>query len=77
MTFLRTAFAALAVAAALVACSRSGPAELLETAEFEELQTNRPHAKELYREILERHPDSPQAARARERLAALEAHAPR
>lgn len=73
MTPFRSTLAVLAIAATLVACSRSGPAELLEIAELEERQTNVPHAKEVYREILERYPDSPQAKSARERLAALEA----
>lgn len=62
--------------AALGACSRSGPGELLETAQFEELQANLPHAKELYREILERHPDSPEARKARARLAAIDGTSP-
>jgi TolA-binding protein len=57
----------------IAACSRSGPDELLETARFEELQRNVPHARKLYAEIVEKHPDSPQAAEARKRLAVLDA----
>lgn len=65
-----------ALCAALAGCSRSGPSDLLETAQFEELQTNVPHAKELYREILDRYPDSAEATKARERLAAIDGAAP-
>ena len=54
-----------------IGCS-GGAEELFETAQFEELQKNRPHAIQLYREIVEKHPKSPFAARARERLAKLE-----
>ncbi len=56
---------------ALVACSDQAK-DLYETAQFEELQGNKPHAVELYRQIVTDHPDSPAAAHARERLAALE-----
>ena len=59
------------LASALSACMRSDPAELMETAKFEELQQNVPHAKELYERIINDHPDSPQAKEARERLGAL------
>ena len=46
--------------------------ELYETAQFEEKQTNAEHAGKLYREIIEKYPDSPYAAQAKSRLAALE-----
>jgi TolA-binding protein len=59
--------------ALLVAACGGGAKELLDTAEFEELQRNTTHARELYREILEKHPDSPEAAKAKERLQALDA----
>ncbi|MCS6289509.1 MAG: hypothetical protein H8K10_11080 [Nitrospira sp.] len=58
----------------LVAISACGPdqaAQLLETAQFEERQTNRVHAKELYEEILRHYPDSPAAKIARTRLTEL------
>jgi outer membrane protein assembly factor BamD (BamD/ComL family) len=42
-----------------------------ETAQFEEQQFNRPHAIQLYREIVSRHPDSPYATQAAARLEAL------
>ena len=51
----------------LISCG-SGPDELFETAELELLQTNYPHATQLYQEIIENHPDSPHAATARQRL---------
>lgn len=54
------------------ACSNKA-AELAETAKFEELQSNKEHAAKLYREIIEKYPDSAQAKEAAERLAGLEA----
>lgn len=64
--------AALVLAVALAACG-GGASELYETAQFEELQRNTTHARELYQEIVTKHPDSPEAAKAKERLKALEA----
>ena len=61
----------LAVCLALGGCSGRGAADLLSTAELEEVQQNIPHARELYTEIVAKYPDSPEAAKARERLAAL------
>jgi len=56
----------------LVACS--DPArEKFETAQFEEQQFNKPHAIELYREIVSQHPDSDYAPKAAKRLAELSA----
>jgi outer membrane protein assembly factor BamD (BamD/ComL family) len=52
------------------ACS-NGAAELWDSATLEEQQRNPAHAADLYRELIERYPDSPEAARARERLRAL------
>ena len=54
-----------------IACSNKA-AELAETAKFEELQDNKEHAAKLYREIIQKHPDSAQAKEAAERLAGLE-----
>ncbi|WP_305042692.1 hypothetical protein [Geoalkalibacter sp.] len=55
----------------LTACSdRAG--DLYETAQFEELQRNIPNAVRIYREIAEKYPKSPQAEKARARLAELE-----
>ena len=53
------------------ACGPDQAAQLLETAQFEERQNNRAHAKELYEEILRHYPDSPAAATARARLTQL------
>ena len=62
---------ALALAAILAGCSGGGAEQMLETARFEEVQRNLPHARKLYREILEKHPGTPQAEEARARLAAI------
>lgn len=67
--------AALLLAALLAGCG-GGAGSLMETAEFEELQQNRTHARELYEQVLREYPDSPEAATARERLAALDQSAP-
>ncbi|MBN1106270.1 MAG: hypothetical protein JXL84_22875 [Deltaproteobacteria bacterium] len=53
-------------------CSGKKAEEIYETAQFEELQKNYPHAKKLYREILEKHAESAVAGKASERLKALE-----
>jgi TolA-binding protein len=63
--------AVLALTILLSACG-NGAKETLETAQFEELQRNTTHARELYQEILRKHPESPEAATAKERLAALD-----
>ena len=60
------------LASLLFAGCSGGAEELFETAQFEELQKNRPHAIQLYREIVEKHPKSPYAVTAKERLAELE-----
>lgn len=53
------------------ACGPDQASQMLETAQFEERQTNLTHAKELYEDILRRYPDSPAAKTAGARLAAL------
>ncbi|WP_026839859.1 tetratricopeptide repeat protein [Citrifermentans bremense] len=53
------------------ACSSDKGKELFDTAQFEEKQNNREHAKQLYQEIVNKYPDSPVAKQAQERLAAL------
>jgi outer membrane protein assembly factor BamD (BamD/ComL family) len=55
-----------------VGCTGNNAGELFETAEFEELQKNHTHAVQLYKEILEKHPDTEYARKARERLRILE-----
>jgi hypothetical protein len=70
---IRLATAALLLSGALVlgGCSGGGAGDLLSTAELEEVQNSPERAREIYEEILRRYPDSAEAARARERLAAL------
>jgi len=63
--------AALVLAGCLAACGGGGAKELLDTAEFEELQKNPAHARELYQEIVTKYPGSPEATKAAERLQAL------
>ncbi len=55
----------------LTACSGGSAKELYETAKFEELQNNHLHAVEIYREIIEKHPESEYTRLAKERLSAL------
>ena len=69
---MKTTTAAILLALLLAACG-GGAGELYETAQFEELQRNTKHARELYQEILRKYPDAPEAAKAKERLAALDA----
>ena len=53
------------------ACGPDQATQMLETAQFEERQTNKAHAKELYEDIIRHYPDSPAAKTARARLTAL------
>jgi outer membrane protein assembly factor BamD (BamD/ComL family) len=53
------------------ACSIDKSKELFETAQFEEKQNNREHARQLYQEIVTKYPTSPLAKQAEERLATL------
>ena len=64
----------LMLALPLAGCG-DGAEELFETAQFEEVQNNKEHARKLYNRILRDHPDSRFAASARERLAAMEREA--
>lgn len=54
------------------ACSGQKAEEIYETAQFEELQKNTVHAKQLYQEIMEKYPGTEYAVKASERLKALE-----
>ena len=56
----------------ITGCTGNNAKELFETAQLEELQNNPDHAIKLYREIIEKDPESPYAGKARKRLAALE-----
>jgi outer membrane protein assembly factor BamD (BamD/ComL family) len=55
----------------LSGCTGQTAEELFETAQFEELQMNQEHAEELYRKIVEKHPESEYAKKARDRLLEL------
>jgi outer membrane protein assembly factor BamD (BamD/ComL family) len=70
MSFHRK-FLAACVALALTGCG-DGAKDLFDTAQLEEKQSNRPNATKLYRQIVEQHPNSPYANRAKARLAELE-----
>ena len=65
-----TIVAAICFVMFVFSCS-GDPAELYDTAQFEEKQNNREHAGRLYEEIVKKYPDSPVAAKAKERLAVL------
>ena len=56
----------------IAGCSGNNAKELFETAQLEELQNNRDHAIKLYREIIEKDPESKYAGKARKRLDVLE-----
>jgi outer membrane protein assembly factor BamD (BamD/ComL family) len=46
--------------------------DIYDTAQLEEKQNNKPHATKLYRQIVEKYPDSPYASQAKNRMAELE-----
>lgn len=52
-------------------CAADKSQELFETAQFEEKQSNKEHARKLYQEILDKYPDSPVAKQAEARLKTL------
>ena len=56
----------------IAGCYGNNVKELFETAQLEELQNNRDHAIKLYREIIEKDPESEYAGKARKRLDVLE-----
>lgn len=61
----------LAFTFTVFSCTGDNGKELYETAKFEELQNNREHAMELYREIVKKYPKSEYAKKAEERLKEL------
>lgn len=63
-------FMLLAFCLLLVGCSDKAK-DLLETAYFEEAQSNFPHAKELYEELVRLYPSSKEAEIARARIVDL------
>lgn len=56
---------------AIAGCGES-PQQMFETAQFEELQNNQRHARELYERIIQKHPDTEFAKKAALRLAELQ-----
>lgn len=53
------------------ACSDQRARELFDTARLEERQNSLEHARQLYRELIDKYPDSTYAQEARDRLEAL------
>ena len=68
-SMIGTAFA-LCLFFGFAGCGES-PKEMFETAQFEELQNNQSHARELYQRIIQTHPDNDFAKKAALRLAKL------
>ena len=68
----------LVILALLAGCSsgEKKAAALLETARFEEKQSNLEHATKLYDEILRNHPSTPAAKEATERMAEIKQQKP-
>ena len=56
----------------LSGCSADNAGDMFETAQFEELQNNQEHARELYRKIMKEFPESEYAKKSKERLLELE-----
>ena len=56
----------------LPSCSGKKAEEMYETAQFEELQTNYAHARQLYQEIIKKYPESEYTPQAADRLNALQ-----
>ena len=57
---------------ALSGCTGNGGQQLFETAKLEELQDNREHARQLYKEIIDHYPETEYARKAQERLSGLQ-----
>ncbi len=54
----------------LMGCGED-PKQLFETAQFEEQQQNQTHARELYQRVVQTHPESEWAQKAKVRLAEM------
>ena len=61
----------LVIALGLSGCTGDSAKEMFETAQFEERQNNRTHARQLYEAIIKDYPNSEYAQKASERLAQL------
>jgi TolA-binding protein len=55
----------------LLSCSADKASELFETAQFEELQNNNEHARQIYEDIIKKYPGSDSAKKAEDRLTAI------
>ena len=55
----------------LICCSADKAVELFETAQFEELQNNNEHARQIYEDIINKYPQSDSAKKAKEKLALI------
>lgn len=64
------------VAVLLAGCWGESVEQMMRTAEFEELQRNHEHARQIYQRVIEKFPDTAEARKAAERLAALEESEP-
>jgi len=76
---MKALFTALFLTLALLAGCTPGEkkaAELLETARFEEKQSNLEHAAKLYNAILKKYPSAPSAKEAAARIAELQLRKP-
>lgn len=62
----------LLISCVFLSCAGDDAAEIYENAQFEELQNNNEHALQLYRKVVNEHPESTYAEKAREKLLALE-----
>jgi hypothetical protein len=56
----------------LPGCFGESADQMMRTAEFEELQRNHEHARQIYERVIESFPGSPEAEKATERLATLD-----
>ena len=61
----------IVMAMAFTSCSGSKAEEIYETAQFEELQKNYVHARQLYEEIIKKYPKSEYSKKSSDRLSAL------
>jgi TolA-binding protein len=72
MNRLLSAIAVGALLVTLSGCFGESAQQLMQTAEFEELQHNEEHARKLYARVISEYPASAEAQKAAERLKALE-----